>query len=37
LGRCVGDEVAAAPDTRIHIKNDHVMEYGVVEVRPVFG
>lgn len=30
-------EVAAAPATGIAIKSDYVMEYGVADVRPVFG
>ncbi|WP_437808781.1 putative quinol monooxygenase [Sorangium sp. So ce1078] len=30
-------KIAAAPKTGIAIRNDHVMEYGVSDVRPVFG
>ncbi|WP_437965327.1 antibiotic biosynthesis monooxygenase family protein [Sorangium sp. So ce260] len=30
-------KVAAAPKTGIAIRNDHVMQYGVSDVRPVFG
>ena len=30
-------KIAAAPRTGIPIRSDHVMEYGVSYVRPVFG